>query len=381
MNQPKHKKSGFNFRNLSRGILLFINLVLVLLFILACFQHWLSPEKFWFIGYLSIAFPYLLILVCTFMLFWFFSKRHRRYFLLSLIAMVVGYRQIGVLFSLRQHDFAVEKSESDLRVLNWNIMSFYGFTPGVRARELNADQIFNLVKELKPDVICFQEYGQFENPKLGRSYLEQMEKMGFKYHVLSRDYSRVVYSYSSGVAIFSKLKIVKKERIPYRSSAESLLYADVVKGKDTFRIFNTHLQSYRFSASELEQIEKFKDSEKPGFKQSQSLLSKMQRAFRNRGAQVDQALPHIEKSPYRQIICLDMNDVPNSYAYWNLRGKRKDAFLEKGFGIGRTYMSILPTLRIDFIFSHPSLSVAQMALINRRFSDHLPVVADFRWQK
>jgi endonuclease/exonuclease/phosphatase family metal-dependent hydrolase len=286
-----------------------------------------------------------------------------------------------VLFSLRQHDFVVEKADGDLRVLTWNIMSFYGFKPGVREREQNADRIFNLVKELDPDVICFQEYGQFENPKLGRSYLTQMEKLGYKYHVLSRDYSRVVYSYSSGVAIFSKLKIVNKERIPYRSSAESLLYADVVHKKDTFRVFTTHLQSYRFSASELEQFEKIKETDKPEFKQSKSLLSKMQRAFRNRGAQVDQALTHIEKSPHRQIICLDMNDVPNSYAYWNIRGNRSDAFLKKGFGIGRTYMSILPTLRIDYIFSHPSFKVTQMAVLNRHFSDHLPVVSDFRLEK
>ena len=326
-------------------------------------------------------FPYLLLLVFVFMLFWFFSKRHRRYFLISFIAMAIGYRQISTLFSLRQHDFVQEKANGDLRVLTWNIMGFSGFKPGVRERELNADRIFNLIKELNPDIICFQEYGQFENIRLGRSYLVQMEKLGYKYHVLSRDYSRVVYSYSSGVAIFSKLKIVNKERLPYRSSAESLLVADVVHNRDTFRVFTTHMQSYRFSASELEQFEKIKDTDKPKFRQSKSLLSKMQRAFRNRGAQVDQAITHIENSPYRQIIGVDLNDVPTSYAYWNIRGDRSDVFLKKGFGLGRTYMSILPTLRIDYIFSHPSFRITQMAVVNRRFSDHLPVVADLHLEK
>jgi endonuclease/exonuclease/phosphatase family metal-dependent hydrolase len=361
--------------------LLFINLIVALIFLLACLQHWLPPEKFWFIGYLSIAFPYLLVMVLVFMLFWFFSKRHRKYFLVSLIAMAIGYKQISVLFSLRNHEFVKTKEPEHIRVMTWNVMSFLGFKPGVRERELNADRIFNVVKEYDADVICFQEYGQFEDLKLGRSYLEQMEKMGYKYHVLSRDYSRVTYSYSSGVAIFSKLKIVNKERVPYRSSAESLLFADVVHRKDTIRVFTTHLQSYRFSASELEQFEKIKDTDKPEINKSKSLLSKMQRAFRNRGAQVDQAIKYINNSPYKPIACLDMNDVPTSYAYWNIRGSRTDAFLEKGFGIGRTYMSILPTLRIDYIFSHPSFTVTQMATLKNDYSDHLPVVADFSLQK
>ena len=104
----------------------------------------------------------------------------------------------------------------------------------------------------------------------------------------------------------------------------------------------------------------------------------MQRAFRNRGSQVDQAYPLIDKSPYPPIVCLDMNDVPTSYAYWKIRGNLNDAFLEKGFGIGRTFSSLLPTLRIDYIFAHPAMEVAQMATLNLRFSDHLPVIADFR---
>ncbi len=306
---------------------------------------------------------------------------HRRYVFISMIALAIGYRQIGVLFSLRHHDFVLKKNEEDVRVMTWNIMGFNGFKPGVKERELNADRIFNTLNEYKPDIICFQEYGQFENLNLGRSYLKQMERLGYEYHVLSRDYSRVIYSYSSGVAIFSKYKIINKEKKPFRSSAESLLFADVVKGQDTFRVFNTHLQSFRFSPQELAQFEKIKNTEKPELRKSRSLFSKMQRAFRNRGAQVDQASPFIEESPYPQIIGLDMNDVPTSYAYWNIRGDRHDAFLEKGFGIGRSFISVLPTLRIDYIFSHPLFEVTQMITLNRRFSDHLPVIADLHLQK
>lgn len=381
MIQRKNIKRGFSFRNLGRRFLAFTNLAFALVLVLACFQHWLSPEDFWFIGYLSIAFPFLIIVVALFMCFWFFSKQHRLYFLISLGALLVSYKQIGVLFSLRHDDFAQKKADGDIRVMTWNIMSFYGFTPGSKAREQNADRIFSVIKKVNPDILCLQEYGQFENPKLGRSYLKQMEKMGYKYHVLSRDYNRVTYSYSNGVAIFSKKPVVNKERIPYRSSAESLLYADIAFEKDTFRVFTTHLQSYRFSAQELAQIEKISETEKPGLNHSGSIISKMQRAFRNRGAQVDEASPVIEKSRYPEIVCVDMNDVPTSYSYWKIRGNRSDVFLEKGFGIGRTYISILPTLRIDYIFANPSFAITQMKIQGERLSDHLPVIADLHLKK
>ena len=381
MAKPGNTKKGFSFRNLSRRFLAMINLGLALIFVLACFQHWLSPETFWFIGYLSIAFPYLFVVVTLFLFFWIFAKQHKLYILISLVALAIGYKQIGVLFSLQQNNYVQKKEPGNIRVMTWNIMSFNGFKAGVKEREKNADRIFDIIKDSDADVVCLQEYGQFESPKLGRSYLKQMAKIGYKEHVLSRDYNRVTYSYSSGVAIFSKHPIIAKERIPYRSSAESLLLADVKIGNDTIRFFTTHLQSYKFSAVELEQIEKIKDTEKPGLNQSKSLISKMQRAFRNRGAQVDQAAPVIEKSQYPQVVCLDMNDVPTSYAYWKIRGDRTDAFLAKGFGMGITYQSILPTLRLDYIFSHPAFEVTQVKILNQQYSDHLPVMADFRLEK
>jgi endonuclease/exonuclease/phosphatase family metal-dependent hydrolase len=375
--KSNHKK--FSFRRLSRRFLALLNLGVAVIFIIACLQPWLSPETYWFIGYLSIAFPYILLVLVGFMLFWLFAKK--KYMLISFIALAIGYKQIGFLFSLRHDDFVKQKAAGDIRVMSWNIMGFAGFKPGVRQREQNADRIFALIREYKPDIICLQEYGQFEDKKLGRSYQELMKKMGYEHEVLSRDYNRVTYSYSSGLAIFSKYKIISSKRIPFRSSAESLIYVDVLVNDDTVRIFNTHLQSYRFSNDEIAQVEKIKDQETPLLNPVTSLLSKMKRAFRNRGAQVNEAHPVIDKSPHPQVVCIDMNDVPNSYAYWHMRGERSDAFLAKGFGIGRTYMAFLPTLRIDYILPGKQFEVTQMAVIKRNFSDHLPIVADLRLQK
>jgi hypothetical protein len=80
-----------------------------------------------------------------------------------------------------------------------------------------------------------------------------------------------------------------------------------------------------------------------------------------------------------------MNDVPNSYAYAKIREKRKDAFLEKGYGFGKTYtsstsrvMGMLPTLRIDYIFTDPNIQTSQFTQITKKLSDHQALVADIK---
>ncbi|HEV3325461.1 MAG TPA: endonuclease/exonuclease/phosphatase family protein, partial [Puia sp.] len=84
----------------------------------------------------------------------------------------------------------------------------------------------------------------------------------------------------------------------------------------------------------------------------------------------------LDKSPHPGIICGDFNDVPNSYTYATIRGNWQDSWLQKGFGIGRTYVNISPTLRIDYILADPRFTVLQCRKIPLPWSDHNPVEAD-----
>ena len=59
----------------------------------------------------------------------------------------------------------------------------------------------------------------------------------------------------------------------------------------------------------------------------------------------------------------------------------KNAFAEKGSGIGRTFSGISPTLRIDNIFLSDRFSVGQFIRINKKLSDHFPVIADIQFKK
>ena len=82
---------------------------------------------------------------------------------------------------------------------------------------------------------------------------------------------------------------------------------------------------------------------------------------------------HIQKSPYPVIVCGDFNDTPVSYAYRQVRGNLKDAFVESGWGISNTYNGVLPSIRIDYILFDQKIKAVNYNRDKVIFSDHFPV--------
>ena len=154
-----------------------------------------------------------------------------------------------------------------------------------------------------------------------------------------------------------------------------------MKGTDTLRIFTTHLQSFKFKKGDYENIEKIKGSENNAFSASKSLIRKMKLAYQKRGIQTDIVQKALRESPYPSLICGDFNDVPNSYTYFNIRQDWQDAFLKKDFGIGRTFISLAPTLRIDYILAGNQFEIKQFDMVDEALSDHIMLLADIRLKK
>jgi endonuclease/exonuclease/phosphatase family metal-dependent hydrolase len=54
----------------------------------------------------------------------------------------------------------------------------------------------------------------------------------------------------------------------------------------------------------------------------------------------------------------------------------QNAFVEKGFGFGRTFAGIAPTLRIDNIFADKKFKIEQFARVSKNLVAHFPIIAD-----
>lgn len=376
------------FRKITARVVLLVNFLVILFFLLACITPYLNPGKWWFTGFLGLLFPYLLVTVLCFFVFWLFVSPRRC--LYSLVAIIAGFNAIGKMLAINNApEFSVEKKAGHLRVMTWNVRYFVPFKEKIFKPEekTNRDAILEEIRKLQPDVICFQEFFTDGENKGDDNIRLISRKLGYPYHFFSRDkvhWNTIV----TGTAIFSRYPMIQSSLLTFpediAKEAENTISTDIVFQGDTIRIFNIHLQSFRFMPQDYVDLGKIKNQQDSGFVASKNIIRKMRSTFSLHGLQANFVADKISRSPYPVLLCGDMNDVPNSYAYRTLRGNRNDAFLEKGFGIGKTYTSAtsrflgkLPTLRIDYIFADPLIEIGQFTKVNKKLSDHQALVADF----
>lgn len=370
------------FRSFTKRFFVFANFIVVILFLLACMNAFLPSGKWWFIALLGLAFPFLLFFNIAFILLWMIFKS--RWFLFSLLALVPAYGNIRALIGFNfTSGFEIEKlATNDLRILTWNV---HAYTAQTKASVVNEerDNILAFIKEFSPDVIAMQEFLEV-NHKGFHSNLKDIKALGYPYHIRVTDYIRRTRDFQLGVVLFSKYPILDTLHIRYPGptssrAAESLIAADILlNGKDTIRVYNTHLQSIQLRGDDFRRLEIIKNVEDSLVDASKNIIRKLKFAYKHREVQTNIVREELNKSPYPEIICGDFNDVPNSYTYFRIKHDRIDAFRQKGSRLGRTYSTISPTLRIDYIMADKRFKVVQYKSFVRHYSDHFPVIADLR---
>jgi endonuclease/exonuclease/phosphatase family metal-dependent hydrolase len=73
---------------------------------------------------------------------------------------------------------------------------------------------------------------------------------------------------------------------------------------------------------------------------------------------------------------LSLYYTPASFAVNELSKGLKNAFRERGFGLGRTYNGDFPNFQIDYILATLQFDVLDYYIIEKKLSDHYPVRAD-----
>ncbi|WP_246124860.1 endonuclease/exonuclease/phosphatase family protein [Algibacter pacificus] len=264
-----------------------------------------------------------------------------------MIVLIIAYISFGSLYK-----FAASKnvaSEQNFKVMNYNVRLFnlYKWIPG---NEVEKD-LEAFIKGEAPDVLSIQEYQPNENIDL--SYFK------YKFEKLSGQ------KFKHGQAIFSKFPIINTGSVEFPKTANNAIFVDVVKEKDTIRIYNIHLESLRID-TKIESLRK-EDSER--------LLERVGSAFKRQQNQAELFLEHKKKCPYKMIVCGDFNNTAFSYVYRKIKGDLNDSFKEAGNGFGRTHDFQFLPIRIDFILADEAFSVNGFKSYNEHFSDHYPISA------
>lgn len=362
-------------RRAAKKIFILANIITALLFLAGANVIYFDPEKFWFIGLLTLALPYILVILIFFLFLWAFTLRI--WFFIPLLTIAFSWKAITNIFPLHfSSAFAIQKKANTLRVMNWNVEHFDILE--YKTRPETKQKMMDLVQQYQPDVACFQEMvGGDDDAAI--NYLGDFKRfMGFSEYYYSYEnrfnFDRV---HHFGIITFSKYPILNKQTIStaphdYNSTFQ---YVDLLVGADTIRVFNIHLQSLKFSETNRNYLDKPTMSDST-VSESKSIISKLKRGFLKRIVQANKVKEKIEQSPYPVIVCGDFNDVPNSYAYAKIGKGLQNAFVEKGLGFGRTFSGISPTLRIDNIFLDKRFTADQFIRIDKKLSDHFPLITD-----
>lgn len=365
-------------RLFTRKFLLSINIIAAIIFLIACLVPYIGPDQFWPISFLGLAFPYIALFLICFLIFWLFFKI--KYCLVSLACLLIGWKSLSAFFAL--HPGAQQEVSTDgLKVMSYNVRYFKNFDQMPSRNEVIRQEILHLIKSQQPDILCLQEFYTSEGAGEHDNKATISSEMQLPYRYFSSDHN--YKNNHSGVILFSRFPIIHsgKLRLLQNSPYESAIYADILWHSDTIRVFTVHLQSIYLNHKDLAGIQLVKAQEDTGFVASKAIMGKLRKAFLKREYQAQTLSKQIKSSPYPVVLCGDFNDTPNSYAYFNIKGNLQDAFLKRGFGIGRTYTGIAPTLRIDFIFTSTDFQVNTFKRIKKAISDHYPIVSEISLTK
>ncbi len=363
-------------RRFTKNIFIISNGTIAICFVGGAYVKSFNPNNWWFLGLFTFVLAYLLLALIFFLIFWGFKKSAWAF--ISLLAIIGGWHAVINIFPINfTSSFTAQKKPGSIRVMSWNVEQFnilhHKDHPEVK------QEMLDLINLYDPDIACFQEVVAGEKKK-GINYFPDIQKK-----LLFVDY---LYSYSLrddfdryhhfGRIIFSKLPIVNKQTVvnyPNDYNA-TFQYIDVLKNNDTIRVFNIHLQSLKFTPANLSYLDKAGINSDSNITESKSIIAKIKTGFIKRATQATFIKDEIVHSPYPVIVCGDFNDVPNSYAYETIGAGLKNAFVEKGYGIARTFTTISPTLRIDNIFADKRFDVVQFTRVKKLLSDHFPILAD-----
>ncbi|MEO6671314.1 MAG: endonuclease/exonuclease/phosphatase family protein [Ferruginibacter sp.] len=367
-------------RRATKVILISCNIGVALCLLIGCYAIFFDAEKYWFLGFLTLASFYLLLTLIGFIIFWLFARKAVAF--IGIIAIAICWKPLREVIAIKMPaNFSLKKDSSDLRVMSWNVEHFDILEH--KSHPERKDQMINMINEYQPDVACFQEMVGSDLFPEAINYVPDFKSM-----LRMADY---LYSYNYkldfdnkhhfGIIIFSKYPIVKRQTMAYdmRDYNSTFQYVDIVKNADTIRVFNLHLQSLKFSNENRRYIDDPSMKDQADIEESRNVIAKFKVGFLKRKQQSDYIRLAIEQSPFPVIVCGDFNDVPNSYAYKTIGKGLNNAFTEKGFAIGRTFYSISPTLRIDNIFADERFTVKQYVRVKKKLSDHFPIIADLHY--
>ena len=347
--------------------------LLSLLFAYLC--PYVHPETFWILPFFGLAYPIIVCCTLLFLVYWAFLKS--RWFFIVLGILLIGGNLHFRTFSLNFSPEVAGKSDTTWRIMSYNVRLFDVYNESKEERYANRNAIIAYIEEMQPDVLCFQEFYHQDAPTSFSTKDTLIRLLKIKDY--QERYSHKLKGRQNfGICMLSKYPMIARGDVTFETGQTDnyCVFADIVKGKDTIRFYNIHLQSIKLQKTDYAvfgEENKQAGEEKSTFS---LLMEKLRIAYPKRADQARKVVEHMESSPYPVVICGDFNDTPLSYVYNQFNKLLVDSFRETSTGIGVTYAGKVPAGRIDYIFHTPNLAAQNFVIQKKAHSDHLAVFCE-----
>jgi len=240
LNRKGNKKSFLS------KIVMFLNWILIVFLLFSYLSAYINPVTFILPAFIGLAYPYLLILNIIFMIVWIIKKR--RFFIYSLIAILIGWIHLGKYVQFNQATNRVTES-STIKLLTYNVQNLAGSNIKLNEPETR-QKITEFLKNSEADIICLQEFylSKPDNDKKLNDFANELGMSFYRY----TPYSLKKSTRLNALLLLSRYPVLNDYSIPREGSRNLGLYVDVLVNTDTIRIFNVHLESIHFKKEEID---------------------------------------------------------------------------------------------------------------------------------
>ena len=344
------------------------NVATVLLMLASGYADHIHPTEHQMLSNLGILFPFFLLANLLFVFFWLTFKWKKLW--IPIIGYALAFSPICIYMPLHTTQ---DVPEGTIKIVSYNVCQ-YG---GNYKYEQGFDTVFNYLKRQEPDIVCLQE-----DADSWRRFVFQRYRKVFPYNDTTLFRNNAIGM--NGVGIHTRFPILKKERIPYESTANgSVAYYLDIEG-DTVLVINNHLEGTHLSTEDRDNYKRIlkgemrKDTAKA---ETVFLIEKLGKYTAKRSKEADAVHAYIEAHrQYPIIVCGDFNDNPISYARRTIAKGLKDCFVETGCGLGLSYNQKGFFFRIDHLMCSDEFEPYNCEIDNKMdASDHFPLICRLKY--
>lgn len=338
--------------------------MMTLLTVFVAYSDRLHPEEHPVLACAGMTFPFFLIAQLLILMAWLVFKWRRAW--IPLLALLLSYPAIRTYLPLH---FKSTPPEGSIKVISYNVSNHNYVGKGVKTPR---DSIFNYLKRENADIVCLQEdRGSRADTTL---WLENIYEYNDTVHVSRKS------PMLNAVGIHTRFPILKKELIPYESTANGSAAFFLLIGGDTVVVVNNHLESTHLSKHDRK---RYNDMLKGDLNRDETqvetkkIVAKLSAAMVKRARQAEAVHQYIEQQRKRHpvIVCGDFNDTPISYVRRTIAEGLTDCYVETGSGLGITFSQSGFHFRIDQIMCSEHFEPYNCNVNSKIMaSDHYPII-------